>query len=58
MMITKRIHFNGSRLCPDGHKLQLRVKGQGTGLMREPMFYSLRETQTEPNSGKDKQKHD
>lgn len=41
MMITKRIHFNGSWLCPDGHKLQLWVKGQSTGLMREPMFHSL-----------------
>lgn len=37
----KRIHFDGSRLCPDGHKLQLGVKGQSTGLMREPMLHSL-----------------
>lgn len=37
----KRIHFDGSRLCPDGHKLQFGVKGQSTRLVRESMLHRL-----------------
>lgn len=37
----KRIHFDGSRLCPNGHKLQFGVKGQGTRLVRESMLHRL-----------------
>lgn len=37
----KRIHFDGSWLRPNGHKLQFGVKGQSTGLMRESMLHRL-----------------